>query len=354
MTTPDSPSQRSDVAWFLAPCPPPSQQARSQASARQATLTKPPGSLGRLEELAIDFAGFQATELPAIDIICIRIFAADHGVCAQGVSAFPQAVTAQMVANFAAGGAAISVLARRLHADFGIVDVGTIGPHIDAPAVTNASIAAGTADFTTGEAMSDAQLGRALQVGADHVPADADLLIGGEMAIGNTTSAAAICAALLEIDAADAVGPGTGVDTDGLQRKAAAVATGLERHRDRSPLGVLRCLGGFEIAALAGAYVKAAQQQTPVLVDGFICTAAALVACHANPSVGDWMLFAHRSAEPAHSAALDALGATPLLDLELRLGEGSGAALAVPLLTDALALHASMATFADAGVSDGK
>ena len=277
----------------------------------------------------------------------IRIFAADHGVAASGVSAYPQAVTQQMVFNFEAGGAAISVLAREIDADFGVVNLGTIEPTSD---MTH-WLAAGTADFTNEPAMTGDQLTSALASGA--AQPSGQRFIGGEMGIGNTTAASAIIAALLDLDPAAAVGPGTGVDGDALSHKISVVSAWLENHTDREPLEVLRCLGGFEIAALTGAYVAAAQRGIPSLVDGFICTAAALLACWINPSVRPWLLFGHRSAEPGHAAVLDKLKAEPLLDLGLRLGEGSGAALAVSVLRSALALHSGMATFEQAAVDAG-
>lgn len=329
------------------PCDPPDAKARAEAEARQAVLTKPAGSLGRLETVACDFAAWQGTALPTLDAVTIRIFAADHGVAATGVSAYPQAVTQQMVFNFEAGGAAISVLADEIGADFGVVNLGTVEPTGD---MTH-WLAAGTADFTREPAMTHDQLAGALTSGATQ--ASGQLFIGGEMGIGNTTSASAIIAALVELDPAAAVGPGTGVDGEALRHKISVVSAGLERHPAREPLDVLRCLGGFEIAALTGAYIAAAQRGIPSLVDGFICTAAALVACRINPTVRPWLMFGHRSAEPGHAAVLADLAAEPLLDLGLRLGEGSGAALAVSLLRSALALHSGMATFEQAAVDAG-
>lgn len=339
--------------WIKHPCPKPNQETRKAAMARQAILTKPAGSLGRLEQLAIDFAGWQSKELPRLDTVSIRIFAADHGVCAQGVSAFPQQVTAQMIDNFLRGGAAISVLAERMNADFSVINLGTVSPIEDAPRLINRPISQGTADFTQQPAMDDEQLITALNVGRDSVT-DSDLFIGGEMGIGNTCSASAIFSALLKLSAAETVGPGTGIDSQTMANKARVIDHALrfhEQHLDQA-IDVLKRLGGFEIAALTGAYICAAQKKIPIVIDGFICTAAALIAIDINPDCRAWMIFAHNSAEPAHKKALDRLSAEPLLDLGLRLGEGSGAALAVPMIEQALLLHANMATFTDAGVSD--
>lgn len=301
----------------------------------------------------MDFAGFQGLEKPSLERIAIRIFAADHGVVAEGVSAFPQAVTGQMIHNFAAGGAAICVLARQAKADFAVINVGTVAPLPPLPGVVNLQLAAGTANFCLAEAMDETLFAQALAAGRDAVPANCQLFVGGEMGIGNTTAAAAIFAALLELPARDVVGRGTGVDAAGLARKQSAVVRGLQRHPGRTPEQVLRCLGGLEIAALAGAYIAAAQRGIPSLVDGFITTAAALCALRINPSIQPWLLFGHRSAEAAHRLVLEKINAQPLLDFDLRLGEGSGAALALGILQAALCLHNDMATFAEAGVADG-
>lgn len=346
--------------WMSKPAASVDTAAMTASRDRQAQLTKPPGSLGQLERVAERFAGWQARAMPTLERVDVCVFAGDHGVVAQDVSAFPQAVTGQMIANFATGGAAVSVLAREQGAGLGIVNVGTAEPIGDLPGVTNLQLAAGTADFTSEPAMSEATLDAALAAGRDRAEPQADLLIGGEMGIGNTTSAAALVAALTGLESAAVIGRGTGVDDQGLARKQRAVEVGLALHapeferlsgRDHA-LAALRCLGGLEIAALTGAYIAAAQAGVPVLVDGFITTAAALAACRIQPDCADWMLFAHRSAEAGHEHALEALSATPLLDLGMRLGEGSGAALAVGVLRSALAVHAGMATFADAGVAD--
>lgn len=340
---------------------------RERALKRQSQLTKPPGSLGRIEQIAVELAALQQRDLPGADRVSIVIFAADHGVAAEGVSAFPQVVTGEMVKNFASGGAAITVLARALNAEFQVVNVGTVGELPALPGVSDCRIAAGTANMRTQPAMSTQQCLQALQIGSDVVDEIVDaaqgceLFIGGEMGIANTTSATALACALLGLEPQQLVGRGTGVDDDGLQRKIAVIADALRVHaaqlatpistQSTTPLSTLTALGGFEIAALAGAYIRCAQRGVPVLVDGFICTAAALVASRMNPSITPWLLFSHASAERGHRLLIESLAARPLLDLDLRLGEGSGAALAVPLLRLACALHAGMASFADAGVS---
>jgi len=476
--------------------------ARAQASQRQDTLTKPPGSLGRLEEIALRLAAMQGRAKPQIKQPAITVFAGDHGVVAEGVAAFPQAVTQQMLANFVAGGAAISVLARELGARLEVVDVGTLAPEaIIGVVVGKAGL--GTANLAREAAMRDDQLMHCLDQGRLAVQralaAGADIFIGGEMGIGNTTPAAAVSCALLGLSGAEMAGPGTGLDAAGVSHKATVIDRALALHGflpspasgggaggeglapaqakslpreilsharelrknqtdaeqllwevlrakrfmdlkfrrqhtvapyildfycdalklvieldggqhaeqqaydqartaflegkgmtvlrfwnnqvlaeteavlgaiyaavvQRQPLpspptppplagegsiAALRCVGGFEIAALAGAYIACAQAGLPVLVDGFITSAAALAACRLNPGTRDWLLFAHASAEPGHARLLAALDARPLLQLDMRLGEGSGAATALPLLRLACALHAGMATFAEAGV----
>lgn len=331
--------------------------AAQAARDHQAQLTKPPGALGRLETLAIRLAAWQGTPRPEVSRVHICVFAADHGVAARGVSAFPQAVTGQMVRNFSAGGAAICALARALSATLEVVDLGTVTDAGPLPGVISARIASGTVDLCTGPAMDAEQLDAALGAGRIAVQralaAGAQLFIGGEMGIGNTAVAAALACALLDAPAVDLCGPGTGLDAAGVRRKTETVATALRLHEDAraDPVHALRRLGGFEIAALTGACIGAAQAGLPVLVDGFIATTAALAAVRINPGAADWLIFAHRSAEPGHARVLAALDADPLLDLGMRLGEGSGAAVAVPLLRLACALHAGMATFAQAGVA---
>lgn len=342
-------------SWLTSP-PRPSVQHTALAAERQQVLTKPPGSLGQLEQLAISLAGLHGTDRPSVDPVRMVVFAGDHGVCAEGVSAFPQAVTAQMIANFASGGAAISVMAKELGASLEVVNLGTVGEVPELPGVIDQIIAPSTANMAESPAMSSRQVESALSSGDEAARRAANvgcrLFIGGDMGIGNTTSAAALACALLGQQPTTLVGPGTGLNSEGVARKARVVENALQRHGpDRDPLMVLASLGGFEIAALTGAILGCAARRIPVLVDGFIVSVAALVAVHQQPATREWLLFAHRSAEPGHSAVLEALDASPLLDLGMRLGEGSGAAVAVPLLRAACALHNRMASFTDAGVS---
>lgn len=343
--------------WLNEPCAALDQAARRAAEERQKQLTKPPGALGRLESLAIQLAAMQGSSRPTLERIHIAVFAADHGVAAEGVSAFPQAVTAEMIRNFVRGGAAISVLARHLGATLEVIDLGTVVPIGALEGVLSLPLGRGTADFTEQPAMSSEQLAHALSAGRQSAErakrAHAQLFVGGEMGIGNTTSASAIACALLAAAPEAMAGPGTGLDAQGVARKAAVIARAVALHGEHfsDPIEVLRRLGGFEIAALSGAYLACARLGVPVLVDGFIATVAALVAVRRCPQTQDWLLYSHTSAEPGHRRVLEALGAQPLLDLGMRLGEGSGAAVAVPLLRLACALHNDMATFAEAGVS---
>lgn len=343
--------------WLDTPSAPFHDEARRAAEARQSQLTKPPGALGQLEALAIRLATMQGSAQPRAGTIHIAVFAADHGVAAEGVSAFPQVVTGEMVKNFAAGGAAISVLARYLGASLEVVNLGTVNDPGPLPGVVREIIAPSSANLAQEAAMSHEQLGRALEAGRASVERarkeNADLYIGGEMGIANTTAAAALACALLDAQPEHLAGPGTGLDAAGVSRKAEVIRRALALHRGQlaDPREALRRLGGFEIAALTGAYLAAAQAGLAVLVDGFIASAAALAAVRIRPDAGGWLLFSHASAEPGHRRILQALAATPLLDVGMRLGEGSGAAVAVPLLRLACALHNEMATFAEAGVS---
>jgi len=338
------------------PCALADRDAEAAARARQMQLTKPPGSLGALEALAIRLAGLQHRERPEVGNVWIAVFAADHGVAAEGVSAFPQVVTGEMVRNFAGGGAAISVLARSLGARLEVVNLGTVNDPGEIAGVRRAIIAAQTANFCEQPAMTPAQLQAAFEAGAASVTAaraaEAQLFIGGEMGIANTTAATALGSALLRCPPGDLAGAGTGLDAQGIAHKVAVIERALALHSGSyEPRELLRRLGGFEIAALTGAFIAAAQVGLPVLVDGFITTVAALTATRINPGVHPWLMFAHRSHERGHARLLEALDARPLLDLGLRLGEASGAAVAVPLLRLACALHNGMATFAQAGVS---
>lgn len=345
-------------SWWLNPCKPIDTQAVEQAHARQQQLTKPAGSLGRLESVAVQLAGLQGQVKPSLSQLWIAIFAGDHGVVAEGVSAFPQEVTGQMLHNFVSGGAAISVLARQLGASLEVVDLGTVTPSLNLPGVRHLNIGPGTANFVVGPAMTQAQGELALQAGRDSVQraiaAGAQLFIGGEMGIGNTTAASALACALLDCPVVQMTGPGTGLNAAGVSHKAQVIERALAVHSAQrgDALHTLFNLGGFEIAALVGAYLACAQEGVAVLVDGFICSVAALVAVRLNPQCREWLLFGHRGAEPGHRHVLETLSAEPLLDLGLRLGEGSGAALAVPLLRLACDLHGQMATFAEAAVAD--
>ena len=314
--------------------------------------TKPRGSLGRLEDLGVRLAGIRGFVPRSLDA-AIVVAAGDHGVAAEGVSAYPSEVTAQMVLNFAAGGAAINVLARQAGARLVVVDAGVVSP-VEADGVRALRLGPGTASFAAGPAMSEAQARRGLDAGAELVAelAGVDVVALGEMGIGNTSSASALAAALLAVEPEAVCGRGTGLDDAGVVRKVDAVRRGLAANPSREPLAVLAGLGGFEIAVLAGVVLGCARSRVAVLLDGFITTAAALVAVRLEPAAAEVLVASHRSPEPGHALLLDALGLEPLLDLGLRLGEGSGAALALPLLRSAVAILAEMATFADAGVTD--
>lgn len=344
--------------WWQGPCQPLDHVARAKAEARQQQLTKPAGSLGRLEALAIQLAAQQGRDRPTLERLWIAIFAADHGVAAEGVSAYPQAVTGQMLRNFIGGGAAISVLADQLDAALEVIDLGTAEPLEPLPGVRHLYVGAGTQNLARGPAMNRAQALISLEAGRDSLlrarAVGCELFIGGEMGIANTTAATALACWLLDCAPSELTGPGTGLDAAGVAHKVRVIEAALALHRPQlsEPLQALERLGGFEIAALVGAYLAAAQQGVAVLVDGFICSVAALVAVRLNPNCRDWLLFAHCGAEPGHARVLQALGAEPLLELGLRLGEGSGAALAVPLLRLACALHGKMATFAEAVVAE--
>ena len=321
------------------------------------TLTKPPGSLGALEELAIQLSAITGELKPSVTPPAVAVFAADHGVAAEGVSAFPQAVTAQMVANFANGGAAINVFARQIGAQVEIVDVGVASP-LTLPGVTSANVRQGTANMVVEDAMQFDQAIAAIDVGVAAVErakmAGAKCIMVGEMGIANTTASSAMLAVLTGESVASVVGAGTGINPQQQAHKVAVIERAIAaRSADaKAPLEVLAKLGGLEIAAMTGAYLAAAAQRLPAIVDGFIATVAALTACRLCPAVRGYLIFGHRSQEPGHDVALTALAAKPLLDMGMRLGEGSGAALAYPLLQAATAMVAEMATFTDAGVSD--
>ncbi|MBB3993598.1 nicotinate-nucleotide--dimethylbenzimidazole phosphoribosyltransferase [Sulfitobacter undariae] len=311
--------------------------AHAGAVERNTQLTKPPAALGRLEDVAQWYAGWRGDARPKIHAPQIIVFAANHGVAAQGVSAFPPEVTEQMVLNFQHGGAAINQLAR------------AAGAHLDVHAL---ELDRPTMDFTQGPAMSEVDVVAALAAGWDAVRLDADLLVVGEMGIGNTTSAAALAAALIGGDAADWTGRGTGVDNAGLANKIRVVAEGLALHQGQGDgVETLRRLGGRELAAMAGAIARARSLRIPVILDGFICTAAAACLEYTMKTALDHCIAGHLSAEVAHGRMLQALDKEPLLELGLRLGEASGGALAISIVKAALECHSGMATFAEAGVS---
>lgn len=328
----------SDFRALLQALPSADPAATVAASQRNDQLTKPPGALGRLEDMAIWYAGWRGNARPVLERPQAIVFAGNHGVAARGVSAFPVEVTVQMVANFRAGGAAINQLARAAGASLSVHEL-----DLDRP----------TADFTQGPAMTEAEVVAALATGWLAVDPAADLLVVGEMGIGNTTPAAAIACALFGGQPGEWTGRGSGVDDRGLTVKTQVVSEGLAANPSRDPLEVLRCLGGREIAAMAGAVAAAHALRIPVILDGFICTAAAATLGLAADGALDHCIAGHASAEGAHRALLSKLGKQPLLELGLRLGEGSGAALAINVLKAAIACHSGMATFAEAGVSAG-
>lgn len=331
-------STLSDVAALMRDLPQPDTAARDAARARDAQLTKPPGALGQLEDLAIWYCGWRGG--PRLDAPQVLVFAGNHGVVAQGISAFPPEVTTQMVANLRAGGAAVNQLA------------GVAGAPVDVHAL---DLDRPTGDITLGPALTEADTVAALRTGWQAVGAATDLLVVGEMGIGNTTSAAAIAHSLYGGGAMDWTGRGTGLDDTGLSHKARVVAqaVAVNAGEDVTGLEVLRRLGGRELAAMAGAILRARVARIPVMLDGFICTAAAACLAAVDAGALDHAIAGHVSAEPGHDRLLRHLGKTPLLSLGLRLGEGSGGVLAMGLVRSALACHAGMATFADAGVSEG-
>lgn len=334
-------------------------QAAAAAQARQNSLTKPAGSLGRLEDISIQLAGISGKcPPPRPDRRAVIVFAGDHGVVAQGVSAFPQEVTPQMVLNFLRGGAAVNVLARQANARVRVVDAGVAGELPAHPDLYSGKIARGTKDFTREPAMTRAQAIAALELGItaarEEIGRGLDVLACGDMGIGNTTPSAAIICAITGTTPRAIAGRGTGVDDDGLERKIKAIEQGLVRHRpDPSDgLAVLQAVGGFEIGGIAGAMLAAGAARVPVVVDGFISTAAALLACTLAPNLKNFLIAGHRSQETGHALALAHLGLKPLIDFNLRLGEGTGAVLAFHFIDAAARIIVEMATFTEAGVSD--
>ncbi len=327
-----------EMRALLRAMPGPDLEAGTAAALREAQLTKPAGSLGRLEEIVQWLATWQGKHPPSADHPRTAVFAGNHGVAARGVSAYPAAVTAQMVQNFIAGGAAVNQLCRAVDADLRVYEMALEQP---------------TADFTTAPAMSEEDCALAMAYGMMTVEPGIDVVALGEMGIGNTAAAAALCCGLFGGRAADWVGPGTGIAGAALGRKVDIVDAAVALHRAQAsdPFDMLRRLGGRELAAIAGAILAARRAHVPVVLDGYACTAAAAVLHAADPRALDHCIVAHRSAEPGHARLLDRIGKQPLLDLGMRLGEASGATLALALLKAALACHRGMATFAEAGVS---
>ena len=343
--------------WLEAPLAIPNLEMTQIAKTRQEQLTKPPGSLGRLEEIAIQLAALQNTVQPCVDQVHIAIFVGDHGVAVEGISAFPQSVTSEMIRNFARGGGAINVLARALDASLEIINLGTVQDTQSLADVKHYHLGPGTANFIHEPAMTEDQLNQALNAGFDVIEQakknDKQLFIGGEMGIGNSTSAAALACILLNEQPMLLTGSGTGLDSHGITHKINVISRALALHHPQtnSPLDALRRLGGFEIAALTGAYIHGAQVGLPMLIDGFISTVAALAAEHIFPGCKNWFFYSHKSSELGHGMILKTLNADPLIALNMRLGEGSGAAVALNLLRMACKLHNEMATFSEAKVS---
>lgn len=346
------------LEWINAPLATLNTSAKEQGLERQGQLTKPPGSLGSLEAMAVRLCAMQGVQKPSVDNAQVVVFAGDHGVAAEGVSAFPQVVTGEMVKNFSRGGAAICALARQNNAAFEVVNLGTV---VDLSAMENIvdnTIMAGTANFAQQAAMTLEQLTQSLAAGkaaVDRAAANgATLFIGGDMGIANTTAATALASWATGQSVTSLVGPGTGLDAQGVTHKGQVIETALAKHADAmtSPVEALRHVGGLEIAALVGAYIRSAQVGMAILVDGFITTSAAILASKIQPEITDWMFFAHASAEPGHQAMMVSVGADTILDLGMRLGEGSGAGVALSILKSACVTHNEMATFAEASVSE--
>jgi nicotinate-nucleotide--dimethylbenzimidazole phosphoribosyltransferase len=335
---PEIPASLDEIRALFAHLPGPDLAAGTAAALRERELTKPAGALGRLEEVSHWMASWQGRHPPRLDHPRASVFAGNHGVAARGVSAYPAAVTAQMVQNFVAGGAAVNQLCRAVDADLRVYEM-----NLDQP----------TADFVDGPAMTEAECAKAVAYGMMAVEPGLDVIALGEMGIANTTSAAALCLALFGGTAGDWTGPGTGVAGAALERKREVVAAAVERHKDAAgdPLELLRRLGGHELAAIVGAVLAARMGRVPVLLDGFASTAAAAVLFAVAPNLLDHCLVAHVSAEPGHRRLLDRIGKPALFDFGMRLGEASGATLAIAVLKAAIACHTGMATFADAGVS---
>ena len=344
--------------WWLDAAARLSEHAQQQAQAHQNQLTKPQGSLGRLETVAIHLAAMQNKTKPQIHKPHMLVFAADHGIVAQGVSAFPQSVTIAMLTNFVNGGAAVATLCQQQSIELKVINCGTANPCAHLANIIHQPIMPGTHDFSQQAAMSAEQASLALTLGKEQVDQaytqGCDLLMLGEMGIGNTSAASCLSALLLEQEVSTLTGSGTGVEGAALTHKQNILTASMARSKPlvSTPLEALEQVGGLEIAAIAGAYIRASQLGIPCLVDGFISTAAALLAVQLNPSVRQWLLFSHHSAEQGHAALLAALEAEPLLHLDMRLGEGSGAAVAYAIVQQALTIHNNMATFTEAAVEN--
>jgi nicotinate-nucleotide--dimethylbenzimidazole phosphoribosyltransferase len=341
--------------WYEEPATEGDEEFRAAAQARQASLAKPLGSLGRLEDVAIQLSAVQRTLEPHVDRALIAVFAGDHGVTTEDVSVYPQWVTSEMVRNFSNGGAAISALAKAMGVDVKVINVGTVYALEDLPNVLDMRVGAGTQNMCVTEAMTLDQCQEAMAVGRDIIDqaGDIDIFIGGEMGIGNSTSAAALAVAHTLLSPTAMVGRGTGIGDQMLAKKSAAVTRALSRHLPHMKNGmeVMRRIGGYEISALAGAYIRSAQKGIAVLVDSYICTAAAMSAVRINPSIRPWLFFSHCSTELGHGRLLNKMEAVPLLQLDMRLGEGIGAVLALPIMQAACRLQKEMATFEQAGIS---
>ena len=342
----------------LAKIIPPDQSAMDAARARQDTLTKPQGSLGRLEELSITLAGIFMDPIPKINRKAVILAAGDHGVVAEGVSAYPQEVTPAMVGNFLAGGAAINVLARHVGASIVVLDAGVAADLPDDPAMRAVKIGRGTANMAIGPAMSREDAIRCIEAGIaaadEQIAKGADLIAFGDMGIGNTTPSSAITAVVTGADPSVTTGRGTGLDDPALAHKVEVVRRSIEVNKPdaKDGLDLLAKVGGFEIGMLAGAMLGTAAAHRPAVVDGFISGAAALIAWTLAPMLSHYLIASHQSVEPGHRIGMETMGLTPLLDMGMRLGEGSGATLAMPIIEAAAKCLAEMATFADAGVAE--
>ncbi|NUF43377.1 nicotinate-nucleotide--dimethylbenzimidazole phosphoribosyltransferase [Acinetobacter pittii] len=347
--------------WWLQSVQQPNLDTKQQAEQHQLQLTKPTGALGDLEQIAITLASLQSNTHPQVNHPWITIFAGDHGVVEENISAYPQAVTRQMLQNFTTGGAAISVIAKYHQAHLQVIDCGTAGEAYEYAGVERHCIRAGTANFAKQVAMNADECRAALELGKNSVDTakskGADIYIAGEMGIGNTCSASALACLLLNDTAEQLTGVGTGIGADQLRHKIEVIEKAIELHHKHVVGDVFKTLctvGGLEIAAITGAYIRCAQVGLPIIVDGFISSVAALCAVRMNSKVRDWMLFGHQSAEYGHQRILQELNAEPILKMNLRLGEGSGAGAALALVKMACVLHNQMATFAQAAVSGDK